>query len=148
MSAAKSTMGTLATLLLVPLMAFLFHPYSGTAQEKVIKKVPAPHSSPASGKQMYTDYCAVCHGKGGNGDGPAASELKAAVPDLTTLAKRNNGKFSTEAFHSVMTFGTKTPAHGTADMPMWGPVFKKLAPDVTELRIANLSKYVESIQEK
>jgi mono/diheme cytochrome c family protein len=151
MSAAKSidpTKRAIVTLLLVPLAALLFYTNLGIAQEKTIKKVPTPVSSPASGKQMYKDYCAVCHGTSGKGDGPAASELKIVVPDLTTMAQRSNGKFSAEAFHSVMTFGTKTPAHGTADMPIWGPVFKHLHPDVSELRIANLSKYVESIQAK
>jgi len=44
--------------------------------EKVIKHVAAKATSPVSGKEMYTTYCAVCHGTDGKGAGPAASALK------------------------------------------------------------------------
>jgi mono/diheme cytochrome c family protein len=36
----------------------------------VIKEVPVRPTSPASGKQMYTTYCAVCHGVDGRGRSP------------------------------------------------------------------------------
>ena len=36
-----------------------------------IKEVPVKETSPASGKQMYSTYCAVCHGVDGKGSGPA-----------------------------------------------------------------------------
>ena len=35
-----------------------------TAQPKtVIKHVPIKQTSPASGQEMFTSYCAACHGK-------------------------------------------------------------------------------------
>lgn len=118
------------------------------APKKTLEKTPITRSNPASGQQMYKDYCAACHGATGKGDGPAADLLKTAPPDLTTMAKRNNGKFPADHFVAVLHFGTPAPAHGTADMPIWGPLFRTQTPSVTELRISNLESYVESIQQK
>jgi mono/diheme cytochrome c family protein len=122
-----------------------------TPQEKQIKKETVAPTSPASGEQMYKEYCAVCHGKDGKGDGPAASELKVPPPDLTDLTKRNDGKFPADHIASVLRFGTKAPAHGTADMPVWGPLFQSLnrqSSAVVSQRIANLTNYIKSLQTK
>ena len=43
------------------------------------------------------------------------------------------------------------PAHGTRDMPVWGPVFRSMAhghADNAQLRITNLTSYIESLQQK
>ena len=45
------------------------------------------------GKDLFRAYCASCHGMDAKGNGPVAPALKAPVPDLTTLAKRNRGVF-------------------------------------------------------
>src|SRR6266404_884130 len=37
----------------------------------------------ASGRRLFLDHCAACHGPGGHGDGPAAAALKPAPADLT-----------------------------------------------------------------
>jgi mono/diheme cytochrome c family protein len=122
------------------------------AQEKpVIKKVPMKHTSPASGKEMYTSYCAACHGVDGKGTGPSAAALKAPPPDLTTLAKRNDGKYPSDHVANLLKSGTGAAAHGTLDMPTWGPLFKSLDPthDVIVMqRIKNLNDYLESLQAK
>jgi hypothetical protein len=60
---------------------------------KELKKVPITYSKPESGAQMNKDYCAACHGTEGRGDGPAVEFLKAAPPDLRTMAQRNSGKY-------------------------------------------------------
>jgi hypothetical protein len=39
-------------------------------------------------------------------------------------------------------------AHGTRDMPVWGPVLKSTDGTLVELRLKNLVDYVESIQDK
>ena len=65
----------------------------GGAQKTNVVAVPAPRTSATSGKEMYLAYCATCHGKEGKGDGPVASALKVPPADLTTLSKRNDGKF-------------------------------------------------------
>ena len=46
------------------------------AQENQIKKTQAKPTSPVSGAQMFKEYCAVCHGPSGKGDGPVATALK------------------------------------------------------------------------
>ncbi len=46
-----------------------------------------------SGRALYLDYCASCHGPGGKGDGPAAEGLANAPADLTGIAARNGGVF-------------------------------------------------------
>jgi len=127
--------------------------FQGTAtsqetQEGTLKKVPITYSNPASGKQMYKDYCAACHGTDGKGNGPAVEFLKEPPADLTMLAKQNNGKFPAEHFASVLRLGTSAHPHGTSDMPIWGPLFRSQDTAVAELRIHNLSSFVESIQVK
>ena len=59
----------------------------GASQQNEIRHVPVKATSPASGPEMYTSYCAVCHGLDGKGNGPAAEALKVPPPDLTALAK-------------------------------------------------------------
>ncbi len=65
----------------------------GVAQKKQVTHVPVKPTSPASGEEMYMNYCAACHGKDGKGGGPAADALKVPPKNLTTLAYRNAGKY-------------------------------------------------------
>ncbi len=119
-----------------------------------IKKVPAPVVSPASGEKMYRAYCGACHGNDGKGDGPAAAALKEPVPDLTTLAQRHNGKYPASYVDTVLHFGVEgNPAHGSKDMPIWGPVFRSMASPASSnasetMRIAGLNQYLETLQVK
>ena len=46
-----------------------------------------------SGRALYAEHCAVCHGDGGRGDGPAAGGLTPPPVDLTRLSAGNNGVF-------------------------------------------------------
>jgi mono/diheme cytochrome c family protein len=130
-------------------------PTPGTPQKKTIEKVPIKPTAAHSGEEMYGEYCAVCHGKAGKGDGPAASALKAPPSDLSALAKGNDGKFPSDHVAAILRFGTSVPAHGTSDMPIWGPLFSSLSGKgtsahyaATQQRIANLTKYIESLQSK
>jgi mono/diheme cytochrome c family protein len=134
-------------------VGFLFAVIS-FAQQKApskIRKVSAPYTEPSSPEQMYTAYCASCHGQDGKGNGPAAPALKAPVTDLTQLSKNNHGQFPAARVNSVLAGTAELPAHGSADMPIWGPVFRDLSQghqSIVQLRINNLSKYIESIQAK
>lgn len=121
------------------------------SQQTKIKKVPAPYTSPASGKEMYLAYCASCHGTHAKGDGPAAGALKIPPADLTALAQKNNGKFPSNHLAALLNGQEEVTAHGSKDMPVWGPVFFRVSHGhVTEVqqRISNLTVYIESLQGK
>jgi mono/diheme cytochrome c family protein len=119
--------------------------------EKVIKHVPVQRTSAASGQEMYTSYCAVCHATDGKGNGPAASALKVAPTNLTELAEKNSGKYPSLHVSSVIRGEADLPAHGNKDMPVWGPLFRRISQGSdaeVQQRIANLNQYIESIQKK
>jgi len=108
-------------------------------------------TNPANAKLMYQSYCAPCHGTDGKGNGPVAGELKTAPTDLTVLTRQNNGKFPDVHIAAVLRFGTNVPAHGSVGMPVWGQLLGTMDPghsQMTDLRISNLSHYLESIQQK
>lgn len=120
-------------------------------QKTAVKHVPAPQTSAASGKQMFEAYCASCHGTSGKGDGPAAGALKSAPADLTTLSKKNGGKFPADRVTSILRGQATVTAHGNRDMPVWGPVFWHMSQGheaEVHQRVANLTRYVESLQAK
>lgn len=116
-----------------------------------VRKVPAPYTEPSAPAQMYKAYCASCHGLEGKGDGPAASALKAPATDLTQLSKKNGGQFPSARVSSVLSGTADLAAHGSEEMPVWGPVFRKMGNDNAahaRLRVSNLTKYLESMQTK
>lgn len=78
---------------------------------------------PATGSLLYGRHCASCHGAGGRGDGPLAAALKRPPSDLTTLAKRNGGRFDEAAVMAVIDGRRDVAEHGPRDMPVWGAVF-------------------------
>lgn len=130
---------------------------SGARQQRVTTAPPAtedqtlPFSYVPSGKQMYQQYCASCHGARGRGDGPLSSFLKTRPADLATLAKRHQGKFPADYVTAVLQFGTEASFHGTSDMPAWGPIFRyydKRGERAVQQRIKNLCDYIASLQEQ
>ena len=121
--------------------------FADQAQKLVI---PVNKTAPNDGKQMYTNYCAPCHGENGKGSGPAAPALKSQPTNLTLLSKNNNGKFPDAHVVTVLQFGVNEPAHGSANMPVWGPILGNMNRSNSQdkqLRISNLARYLESIQE-
>jgi mono/diheme cytochrome c family protein len=120
------------------------------AQPPTIERKPPLPLLSIEGKDSYASYCAACHGKDGKGDGPAAPALKQRVPDLTTIAKRHNGNFDTVAVSRVITGADKPyTAHGSEEMPIWGPIFRDLQTDhAAMLRVTNLADYLKTIQQK
>jgi mono/diheme cytochrome c family protein len=137
----------LATRRYVPLVVLLFTTvHIGITQGQQQKKVS---KAPMSGEEMFKSYCASCHGKDARGGGPAASALKVAPPDLTTLLMRNEGKFPVDYVTATLLNGAKAPAHGNAEMPVWGPIFEGInVQGKATLRISNLIHYLESLQRK
>jgi mono/diheme cytochrome c family protein len=100
------------------------------------------------GPDLYRAYCASCHGVDGKGQGPAAAAFKAKMPDLTTLAARNGGKFPLARVKQTILGDDVIAAHGSRDMPVWGPIFHQIEEDVDRgyVRVDNLLKYLQSIQ--
>ena len=122
----------------------------GQTPTKEVKKEPIGMTSAVSGSEMFNSYCAPCHGKDAKGNGPAATELKNPPANLTQLAKKNNGKFPADHVASVLRSGV-AGAHGSSDMPVWGPLFSAVSgrdDSIVQMRIANLIRYLESLQEK
>lgn len=123
----------------------------GSPGRSSIDHTQIPPTYVPSGKTMYLQYCAACHGADARGDGPAAPTLRVPPPDLTLLARRNQGRFPREYVTRVLRFGPGTPSHGSAEMPTWGPIFEYMDKNneraVTQ-RIKNLCDYLASLQRR
>lgn len=111
--------------------------------------IPIGQTSPADGKQMFNSYCAPCHGVDGRGHGAVASSLKVPPSDLSKLATANGGKFPASHLLSVLRFGVDHPAMGTAEMPVWVPIFARMNRSSSidrEQRASNLIHYLHTLQ--
>jgi hypothetical protein len=103
------------------------------------------------GKDLFKAYCASCHGLDGKGHGPVAAALQGPLADLTTLAKRSGGAVPREEIESMILGGKGSRlAHGSEEMPVWGPVFRKVERDrdFGLLRVRSLVNYLVSLQAK
>ena len=121
-----------------------------SAAEDGGQQTPSVLIESLAGRDNFERYCASCHGVDARGEGPVAPALRVAPADLTALARKNGGTFPRER---VLAFISGTgpavvSAHGSADMPVWGPIFKALDPsDVrVRLRLDNVVRHVESLQ--
>jgi mono/diheme cytochrome c family protein len=117
---------------------FFFAVSMGFAQQPQQKNEKGPAELP--GKQWFHAYCASCHGEDAKGHDPSAAQ-KNPPADLTTLAKRNKGKFPADYVKKVLNQGVSVPAHGTSDMPVWGHTF-------ADINARDLIRYLESVQAK
>ncbi|MDW4549812.1 cytochrome c [Defluviimonas sp. D31] len=109
-----------------------------------------------SGRALYADYCASCHGAGGKGDGPAAKGLGKKPADLTTIAARNGGTFPKVRVMSVIDGYTRRGDRSSA-MPELGVALQEgplvmvdtgegvLTP--TPVNLVALADYLERLQE-
>jgi mono/diheme cytochrome c family protein len=103
------------------------------------------------GPDLFRAHCAACHGPDGKGDGPAASGLKTKPADLTVLAKNNGGKFPMQRVQKFISGDDPSLlVHGSREMPVWGPIFHQIEEDqdLGNVRLQNLIKYLETIQQK
>ena len=116
------------------------------AQTKV-EKTPIKPVPVTDAKGMFDSYCTPCHGKEGKGDGPAAKALTKAPADLTKISARNGGTFPDVKVRRYIEGLDEVPAHGTRDMPIWGPLFRSLSRDSAELRVAALADYLKKMQQ-
>ena len=127
----------------VGLLAF---PARGTPQEK---KSP---TYDISGSYTYRTYCATCHGDKGKGDGPLAENLRFQPPDLTLMARNNDGKYPAELVEKIVDGRKPVDGRGGPDMPVWGNAFKNTETgfddEKVKQRIKSVVDHVGRIQEK
>jgi len=115
-----------------------------------IAAAQAASTAAGSGKDLFYNNCAACHGVGGKGDGPMGAVLTVRPADLTILAKKTGGKFPAAQLYQMI--DGRDPAvrgHGGPDMPVWGDIFaaKGGAASVKE-RVNTLVKHIETLQVK
>lgn len=105
---------------------------------------------PLDGARIFRNYCASCHGVNGGGDGPVAPALRAKVPPLTALARRNHGTFPTARVRRIITGDEDHVVHGSREMPVWGPIFHQIEndQDLGYVRLQNVTEFLISIQQK
>jgi mono/diheme cytochrome c family protein len=115
--------------------------YLESIQADTVTKIP-------SGAELYREHCAVCHGSDLRGGSPAPSPYR-TPPDLTTLARRQGGIFPDAYVSDVLKTGAMLPAHGPAEMPVWGTAFsagERLDPAQVKVRIDELVNFIRSQQ--
>ena len=132
-------------------IALLFATAATAGEIQFVDVTPTFVPPSMSGRDTFNYYCASCHGRDARGNGPIASTLKTRPANLTKLAANNHGQFPIERVKAIVTQGRPdTPAHGSSDMPVWGPIFQSLDPSdpIARARIDNVVAYLESIQVK
>jgi mono/diheme cytochrome c family protein len=111
---------------------------------------------PVSGQALFQQNCAVCHGTGGRGDGPAAAGRTTPLPDLTTLAARNDGVFPLRAVMTHIDGYGRGARVGSEDMPEMGHLLVGAVVRVdtgdgiltpTPVKLLALAEYIETLQE-
>jgi mono/diheme cytochrome c family protein len=130
---------------LVALVALAFSAGLAYAQPK-IETAPIKPTPASDAQGMFFNYCAVCHGGTGVGDGPAASALTKAPADLTRISARNGGQYPEIKVKRYIEGLDQVAAHGSRDMPMWGDLFRGLNRDTAQIRIQALSDYIKTLQ--
>jgi mono/diheme cytochrome c family protein len=150
-------LGLLRFLGKIAVAAFLLSGGLALAQTKAQTKAPAQDQKEyerliysVKGPDLFRAHCAACHGVLGKGDGPLASALKAKPADLTALARNNGGSFPTDRVGKFITGEETSASHGTREMPVWGPIFHQIEEDQDfgNVRVQNLVKYLQTIQQK
>ena len=126
--------------------------YGNVRLENLVKYVESIQSlrPPESGAELYNQHCAACHGNDLKGGGSAPYPYR-VPPDLTTLTRRHGGKFPETYVSDVLRNGVIMPAHGPAQMPIWGTDFlvgDRLDAAQVAARIRSLTNYIKSHQTK
>ncbi len=109
----------------------------------------SPGSSVASGAQLYGAYCASCHGSAATGNGPVASTLQIAPPDLTVLARRNGGAYPEHQVIRSIEWGNALASHRPRQMPAWSVALRPLSRDNQKevtAQIRQLTSYLGTLQ--
>mgnify|MGYP001477236874 CR=1 FL=1 len=107
------------------------------------------------GEELYMRYCASCHGETGGGGGDMQHFLNIHMPNLRTMAERNDGEFPLLQTIHIIDGRTGLRAHG-GPMPLWGAAFMDESVEhigfygsvlETRGRVLSLALYLESLQD-
>lgn len=126
------------TAIVICLVCLLVLAVPAAAQVNV-KHVPAKYISPTDGPQLYTAYCASCHGADLNGNRAVAT----VVPKNISLRTQTASRMRAQTIH-----GSEGPGH-TIDMPAWGRILRNVYHGDearTQLAIYNINRYIQSMQ--
>ena len=122
------------------------HLIAGTAQASA-----QAGDSLKEGREIFLTYCASCHGRSGEGNGPVAASMRRTPPDITGLALANGGLFPKARVGRIIE-GRDVEAHGDREMPVWGNAFRFTPGGQSEAavhaRILVVIHYLESIQRR
>jgi mono/diheme cytochrome c family protein len=108
-----------------------------------------------TGQYEYMTHCAACHGEAADGKGPLVTFFREPVPDLTVLAKNNEGVFPFLETLMIVDGRTGLRGHGGV-MPVWGDTFEREATGVAGVygaetiargRLLTLVEYLLAVQE-
>lgn len=106
------------------------------------------------GREEYLATCAGCHGEAADGNGEIASMFKVRIPDLTGLAKRNDGVFPMLKVIHTIDGRAVIRGHGNP-MPVFGNRYRIEGDAANALlgseaivrgRVLELAVYLQSIQ--
>ena len=104
-----------------------------------------------NGKELFTTYCASCHGVDASGNGPLARALRHQPTDLTALSARNGGMFPAARARRIVE-GREVESHGEREMPVWGDAFRSTSEgrssESANARIDAVVRYLETIQSR
>ncbi len=113
------------------------------------KKAATTKSGPAAaGQKLFMKYCASCHGTDATGHGPVAPNLTKQPANLTRIALVD-GKFPSYKIEEFIAGESMSNVHGTREMPVWGSILRRKGGEgLMKLELYNLTRYIESIQQK
>jgi mono/diheme cytochrome c family protein len=124
-------------------------PTGDSAAAKPLAQVVVP-----SGKDLFLEHCAQCHGDDGTGNGPMAKVLNVTPADLTSISKSANGKFPADRVAEIIRYGGGIAGHGSAVMPIWGKFFSdtggrgRIGGAYSRRAVVELTRYLKTIQKK
>jgi mono/diheme cytochrome c family protein len=132
------------------LLFLVFAQLVAKARSPLDRLPPLPTAS-SSGQEMYIAYCAECHGREAKGGRSPAVTFGAVAPDLTLLAKKNQGRFPYAVVKEAIHGDYHSAAYGAGEMPPWGFLFQYVgggSSQEVDMRINRLAEYLRSLQEK
>lgn len=117
--------------------------------------IGAARAAEPAGQADYQHYCADCHGKNAEGNGPLIAQIPMSPPpsDLTMLASRHGGKFPFDEVVDEIDGRKAIPSHERIQMPFWGVTLQKHGQEFTpasdaevKRRIDAIARYLEGLQ--